>query len=96
MTRWRVIRRFRCVSVVGITATRIRRDRYVGGGVMSSGVRRCVAGLVDTDISKQRSTSSSRVKQVLYEQLDPKDEGIVSVRTSVSAHPKSQHTIQKT
>jgi len=87
---------FRCVSVFGITATRIRRVRYVGSGVMSSGVRRCVAGPVDPDLSRQRSTSSSRVKQALYEQLDPKDSGIVFLRTSVSTHPTSKHTIQMT
>lgn len=52
--------------------------------VMSSGIIHCVAEPVDPDISKQRSTSSSRVKQVLYEQLDPKDEGILFVPTSVS------------
>ena len=93
MTRWRVIRIFRCVSVFGITATRIWRVRYVGSGVMCSGVRRCVAGQVDPDLSKQCS-SSSRVKQVLYEQLDPKDEGIVFLGTPVSTQPTSQRTIQ--
>ena len=51
---------------------------------MSSGIMCCAAEPVDPDLSKQRSTSSSRVKQVLYEQLDPKDEGILVLRTSVS------------
>ena len=51
---------------------------------MSSGILYSVAEPVDPDLSKQRSTSSSWVKQVLYEQLDPKDEGILFLRTSVS------------
>ena len=87
---------WRCVSVFGITATRVRTVRYVGSGVMSSGLRRCVAGPVDPDLSKQRSTSSFRVNSVLYEQLDPKDEGIIFLCTSVSTHQTSQHRIQKT
>jgi len=41
---------------------------------MFSGIIRCVAEPVDPDLSKQRSTSSSSLKQVLYEQLNPKDD----------------------
>ena len=43
-------------------------------------------GRVDPAVSKEPSISSWMVKQVIFEELDPEDEGITFLRTSASSN----------